>query len=154
MSSRWAYPIFYFFQKSLLLRRRFCCRNYTRISNYKELWRINWIQKPIRIFWRECRLKKPLARWLWALVASIQSNVVLMTLYFIRCMFVLIRNFHFSGENADDGERKKTKMPGSQDDNIVGMLTSATNNVVGKVGDMVGKGIGGISTKFGTGSWF
>ncbi|XP_065220918.1 calcium-dependent secretion activator [Planococcus citri] len=58
------------------------------------------------------------------------------------------------GEHADESERKKTKMPGSQDDNIVGMLTSATNNVVGKVGDMVGKGFGGISTKFGPGSWF
>lgn len=57
---------------------------------------------------------------------------------------------------GDEGERKKTKMPGSgtSDDNIVGMLTNATNNVVGKVGDMVGKSIGGISTKFGAGSWF
>lgn len=59
-----------------------------------------------------------------------------------------------SGEHADESERKKTKMPGSQDDNIVGMLTNATNNVVGKVGDMVGKSFGGISTKFGPGSWF
>lgn len=60
----------------------------------------------------------------------------------------------FSFDGSDNGERKKTKMPGRDDDNIVGMLTNATNNVVGKVGDMVGKGIGGISTKFSPGSWF
>lgn len=43
---------------------------------------------------------------------------------------------------------------GNGSDDIVGKLTNATNNVVGKVGDMVGKGIGGFSTKFGPGSWF
>ncbi|KAK7576314.1 hypothetical protein V9T40_012600 [Parthenolecanium corni] len=57
-------------------------------------------------------------------------------------------------DGNDNGERKKTKMPGREDDNIVGMLTNATNNVVGRVGDMVGKGIGGFSTKFSPGSWF
>lgn len=60
----------------------------------------------------------------------------------------------FSADSSENGDRKKTKMPGHEDDNIVGMLTNATNNVVGKVGDMVGKGIGGISTKFSPGSWF
>lgn len=67
---------------------------------------------------------------------------------------LLIFFYCYSADGGENGERKKTKMPGREDDNIVGMLTNATNNVVGKVGDMVGKSIGGISTKFGSGSWF
>lgn len=74
----------------------------------------------------------------------------------IREIFNNIIFFFNRAVAGEDGERKKTKMPGSSgsDDNIVGILTNATNNVVGKVGDMVGKGIGGISTKFRAGTWF
>ncbi|XKL65805.1 hypothetical protein PGB90_009225 [Kerria lacca] len=69
-------------------------------------------------------------------------------------MTMSARGIDTDADGGENGERKKTKMPGREDDNIVGMLTNATNNVVGKVGDMVGKSIGGISTKFGSGSWF
>ncbi|XP_057323000.1 calcium-dependent secretion activator isoform X2 [Microplitis mediator] len=61
--------------------------------------------------------------------------------------------------NDDDVERPKTKVTivesaGAEDANYVANLTNATSNVVGKVGSMFGKGIGGLSTKFGGASWF
>ncbi|XP_044576566.1 calcium-dependent secretion activator isoform X2 [Cotesia glomerata] len=61
--------------------------------------------------------------------------------------------------NDDDVERPKTKVTivesaGADDANYVANLTNVTSNVVGKVGSMFGKGIGGLSTKFGGPSWF
>ncbi|XP_034942390.1 calcium-dependent secretion activator isoform X2 [Chelonus insularis] len=61
--------------------------------------------------------------------------------------------------NDDDVERPKTKVTivesaSADDANYVANLTNVTTNVVGKVGSMFGKGIGGLSTKFGGASWF
>jgi calcium-dependent secretion activator len=42
-----------------------------------------------------------------------------------------------------------------EDGNVVAKVQNLTTNVVGKMGGMLGKGIGGISSKFGgPGSWF
>jgi len=56
-------------------------------------------------------------------------------------------------------ERPKTKVTIvetiTEDANYVANLSNVTSNVVGKVGSMFGKGIGGLSTKFGSASnWF
>ncbi|XP_043283484.1 calcium-dependent secretion activator isoform X2 [Venturia canescens] len=60
--------------------------------------------------------------------------------------------------NDDEVERPKTKVTivesGGEDGNSLTNITNVTSNVVGKVGSMFGKGIGGLSTKFGGGSWF
>lgn len=40
----------------------------------------------------------------------------------------------------------------SEDGNI--NISNVTNVVVGRVGNLFGKSIGGLSTKFGGGSWF
>lgn len=41
-----------------------------------------------------------------------------------------------------------------EDGNYVAKITNVTTNVVGRMGNMFGKGIGGLSSKFGGGSWF
>jgi hypothetical protein len=62
--------------------------------------------------------------------------------------------------NDDEVERPKTKVTivETEDANYVANLSNLSNvtsNVVGKVGSMFGKGIGGLSTKFGSASnWF
>ncbi|XP_014468672.1 PREDICTED: calcium-dependent secretion activator isoform X3 [Dinoponera quadriceps] len=62
--------------------------------------------------------------------------------------------------NDDEVERPKTKVTivetiTGDDANYVANLSNVTSNVVGKVGSMFGKGIGGLSTKFGGAtSWF
>lgn len=43
---------------------------------------------------------------------------------------------------------------GAEDANHLTNISNVTSNVVGKVGSMFGKGIGGLSTKFGGASWF
>ena len=45
-------------------------------------------------------------------------------------------------------------MPMSGDDGIAAKLTTATSSAVGKVGSIVGKGLGGLTSKLGSGSWF
>ncbi|XP_063992218.1 calcium-dependent secretion activator isoform X2 [Diachasmimorpha longicaudata] len=60
--------------------------------------------------------------------------------------------------NDDEVERPKMKMTvvesGGEDANSLTNLTNITSNVTAKVGSMFGKGIGGLSTKFGGASWF
>ncbi|XP_023290485.1 calcium-dependent secretion activator isoform X2 [Orussus abietinus] len=62
--------------------------------------------------------------------------------------------------NDEDVERPKTKVTvvetiAGDDGNYVANISNVTSNVVGKVGSMFGKGIGGLSTKFGGAtSWF
>ncbi|EFN77557.1 Calcium-dependent secretion activator [Harpegnathos saltator] len=62
--------------------------------------------------------------------------------------------------NDDEVERPKTKVTivetiTGEEANYVANLSNVTSNVVGKVGNMFGKGIGGLSTKFGGAtSWF
>ncbi|XP_076620487.1 calcium-dependent secretion activator 1 isoform X2 [Colletes latitarsis] len=61
--------------------------------------------------------------------------------------------------NDDEVERPKTKVTvvenvEGEDSNYVSNISNVTSNVVGKVGSMFGKGIGGLSTKFGGTSWF
>ncbi|KAG7198307.1 hypothetical protein KM043_005710 [Ampulex compressa] len=62
--------------------------------------------------------------------------------------------------NDDEVERPKTKVTivetiAGDDANYVANISNVTSNVVGKVGSMFGKGIGGLSTKFGGAtSWF
>ncbi|XP_043678091.1 calcium-dependent secretion activator isoform X2 [Vespula pensylvanica] len=62
--------------------------------------------------------------------------------------------------NDEDVERPKTKVTivetmGGEDANYVANISNVTSNVVGKVGSMFGKGIGGLSGKFGGAtSWF
>ncbi|XP_076224576.1 calcium-dependent secretion activator 1 isoform X2 [Nomia melanderi] len=64
-----------------------------------------------------------------------------------------------SENGNDDEERPKTKVTivenvAGEDANYVANISNVTSNVVGKVGSMFGKGIGGLSTKFSGGSWF
>ncbi|PNF28630.1 Calcium-dependent secretion activator [Cryptotermes secundus] len=58
----------------------------------------------------------------------------------------------------DDGDRSKPKVTIretlGEDGNYVAKITNVTTNVVGRMGNMFGKGIGGLSSKFGGGSWF
>ncbi|KAI4484228.1 hypothetical protein M0804_007684 [Polistes exclamans] len=62
--------------------------------------------------------------------------------------------------NDEDVERPKTKVTivetmGGEDANYVANISNVTSNVVGKVGSMFGKGIGGLSGKLGGAtSWF
>ncbi|KAK6631099.1 hypothetical protein RUM43_014195 [Polyplax serrata] len=63
------------------------------------------------------------------------------------------------GSMDDEGDRKPTvtireTLGGGEDANVVSKLTNVTSNVVGKVGNIFEKGIGGLSTKFTGGSWF
>ncbi|GAB0088053.1 Calcium-dependent secretion activator [Sergentomyia squamirostris] len=62
------------------------------------------------------------------------------------------------GDGDDEGERPKTKVnimeTLSGEDGSLSNISNVTNIVVGRVGNMFGKGIGGLSTKFGGGSWF
>ncbi|XP_029034256.1 calcium-dependent secretion activator isoform X4 [Osmia bicornis bicornis] len=77
------------------------------------------------------------------------------------CALTSVQNEEGLSENGNDDEveRPKTKvtivetMPG-EDANYVSNISNVTSNVVGKVGSMFGKGIGGLSTKFGGASWF
>lgn len=74
------------------------------------------------------------------------------------CILVLCRGLSENG-NDDEVERPKTKVTIvetiTEDANYVANLSNVTSNVVGKVGSMFGKGIGGLSTKFGSASnWF
>lgn len=73
-------------------------------------------------------------------------------------ILVLCRGLSENG-NDDEVERPKTKVTIvetiTEDANYVANLSNVTSNVVGKVGSMFGKGIGGLSTKFGSASnWF
>lgn len=43
--------------------------------------------------------------------------------------------------------------PPGEDENYVAKLTTATSSVVGRVGNVVGKGLGGLTSKLG-GGWF
>ncbi|XP_059468283.1 calcium-dependent secretion activator isoform X3 [Neocloeon triangulifer] len=60
----------------------------------------------------------------------------------------------------DDGERGKPKVTiretlGGEDGNVVAKVQNLTTNVVGKMGGMLGKGLGGMAGKFGgPSSWF
>jgi len=58
----------------------------------------------------------------------------------------------------DDGDRSKPKVTIretlGEDGNYVAKITNVTTNVVGRMGNMFGKGIGGLTSKFGGGSWF
>ncbi|XP_015602343.1 calcium-dependent secretion activator isoform X2 [Cephus cinctus] len=62
--------------------------------------------------------------------------------------------------NDEEVERPKTKVTivetiAGEDANYVANISNVTSNVVGKVGSMFGRGIGGLSTKFGGAtSWF
>lgn len=56
------------------------------------------------------------------------------------------------GANATQAGGSKTDTGTSEDGNI--NISNVTNIVVGRVGNMFGKGIGGLSTKFGSGNWF
>lgn len=68
----------------------------------------------------------------------------------------------FGDGDDDDGATsvaasKSSKLPvldklGDEDGNI--SVGSVTNVVKDRVGNLLGKGIGGLSTKFGAGSWF
>lgn len=72
------------------------------------------------------------------------------------------RLFRFGDGDDDDGAAsvaasKSSKLPvldklGGEDGNI--SVGSVTNVVKDRVGNLLGKGIGGLSTKFGSGSWF
>lgn len=73
--------------------------------------------------------------------------------------FIFTKNNRGLSENGNDDEveRPKTKVTiveSAEDANHLANLTNVTSNVVGKVGSMFGKGIGGLSTKFGGASWF
>lgn len=59
----------------------------------------------------------------------------------------------------EDGDRSKPKVTImetlGEDGNYVANISNVTSVVVGRVGNLFGKGIGGLSTKFGGGtSWF
>lgn len=75
--------------------------------------------------------------------------------------------FRFGEGEGDEGDRPaaaaaaataKASKPnvleslGGEEGNI--NISNVTNVVVGRVGNLFGKGIGGLSTKFGGGSWF
>ena len=45
-------------------------------------------------------------------------------------------------------------MPSVGDDGIAAKLTATASSTVGKVGNLVGKGLGGLTSKLGSGSWF
>lgn len=76
-------------------------------------------------------------------------------------MFLFV-SFHFfaccSGCDGADEEvdhpktKPDTSSSVSEEGNI--NISNVTNIVVGRVGNMFGKSIGGLSTKFGGGSWF
>jgi len=66
------------------------------------------------------------------------------------------RNF---GEGGDDETPSRPKVTirdatGEDGANFVSKLTTASSSVVGKVGNVVGKGLGGLTSKLGSGSWF
>lgn len=74
------------------------------------------------------------------------------------CALTSVQNEEGLSENGNDDEveRPKPKVTvvetvNSEDANLISNVTS---NVVEKVGSMFGKGIGGLSTKFGGPSWF
>ncbi|XP_043508226.1 calcium-dependent secretion activator isoform X3 [Frieseomelitta varia] len=74
------------------------------------------------------------------------------------CALTSVQNEEGLSENGneDEVERPKAKVTvvetvNSEDANLISNVTS---NVVEKVGSMFGKGIGGLSTKFGGPSWF
>ncbi|XP_020723154.1 calcium-dependent secretion activator isoform X3 [Bombus terrestris] len=74
------------------------------------------------------------------------------------CALTSVQNEEGLSENGNDDEveRPKPKVTvvetvNSEDANLISNVTS---NVVEKVGNMFGKGIGGLSTKFGGPSWF
>ncbi|XP_021961279.2 calcium-dependent secretion activator isoform X4 [Folsomia candida] len=60
------------------------------------------------------------------------------------------------GEGHEETDRLKTKItiPRHDDGNYVEKLTAATSGVVGRMGNVVGKGLGGLTSKLGSGSWF
>jgi hypothetical protein len=57
---------------------------------------------------------------------------------------------------VDEADRrpKVTLRPHGEDENYVAKLTTATSSVVGGVKNVVGKGLGGLTSKLGSGSWF
>jgi len=89
------------------------------------------------------------------LINILEDNVLLINLF----SSFYCRGLSENG-NDDEVERPKTKVTivETEDANYVANLSNLSNvtsNVVGKVGSMFGKGIGGLSTKFGSASnWF
>lgn len=72
--------------------------------------------------------------------------------------FNILLVFYNSGAGDDDVDRKPkvavSHAAGEDGANYVAKLTTATTSVVGKVGNVVGKGLGGLTSKLGSGSWF
>lgn len=60
------------------------------------------------------------------------------------------------GEDETDRKAKVTMREAVGEDgaNLMSKLTTASSSVVGKVGNVVGKGLGGLTSKLGGGSWF
>lgn len=72
-------------------------------------------------------------------------------------IYLMCRGYPETGID-DDGDRSKPKVTIretlGEDGNYVAKITNVTTNVVGRMGNMFGKGIGGLTSKFGGGSWF
>ncbi|ODM95924.1 Calcium-dependent secretion activator [Orchesella cincta] len=58
------------------------------------------------------------------------------------------------GEDEADRRPKVTVLKHQGDENVVAKLTTATAGAVGGIKNVVGKGLGGLTSKLGSGSWF
>ena len=63
------------------------------------------------------------------------------------------RNYE-GGDDETPSKPKVTIRDEVDGANFVAKLTTASSSVVGKVGNVVGKGLGGLTSKLGSGSWF
>lgn len=72
------------------------------------------------------------------------------------CSFSIsnIRGGAEGGEDEADRRPKVTVLKHQGDENVVAKLTTATAGAVGGIKNVVGKGLGGLTSKLGTGSWF
>lgn len=86
----------------------------------------------------------------------VPSSHLLSTIFVFPPPHLFSRGYPETGLEDDDGSRRGPKVTireTAQEDSYVSKITNATQNVVGRMGSMFGRGLGGFSSKI-SGGWF
>lgn len=148
-------------------------RNFTRILNCKASLKRIWIRGCTKQYQLGCKQKKQpaLSPWEWGTLTT--SDWFLLEVFYSN-IFLFIRRSSYnemSGDDETDGSRPKVKISETSQSSTgsVGMgstssldpatyvnkISNVTTQVVGRMGNVFGKGLGGLGGKLGgPSSWF
>lgn len=139
--------VFFFLENLLRLWVARCDGRQVKLKSISD-------RKPANAGWRS-HLSTDNDQWGWRGWVSI-------LFYLVDLKIKISSSSRFGDGDDDDGAAsvaasKSSKLPvldklGDEDGNI--SVGSVTNVVKDRVGNLLGKGIGGLSTKFSSGSWF